>query len=637
MHHKLLAVAAAGLLALHGVGCGGGAPGAVEALAAERASATSGDSRGSPFASSRPGMGATLYDGGVMFRVWAPNAMKVWVKGDFNDWNPWKGELGNERNGNFSTDIDGASRWQKYRYVIQTRSGELIERADPRSARIENSTGSSIVHDPGAYAWQSGYDVPDRRDVVIYELHIGSFHDSPGFGPGTFASARDRLEHVRSLGVNLVQVMPVAEFAGDFSWSYNPAFPMAPESAYGTPEDLKNLIDVAHGLNVGVALDVVVNHFGPSDLSMWCFDGECFGKGGVYFYTDWRAETPWGATRPDYGRQEVRDYIRDMMMMWLHEYRADGLRVDGTKWVYSTDSGASIPEGYQILRSLNDEVHTTAPWKLMVAEDHTGEHITKSTYDGGAGFDSQWDASFSHQVRGALEAQNDADRDLYSVSNAITARYNGQPMQRVIYLESHDETANGKSRLAESIWPGNASGWAAKKRSTLGAAILFTSPGIPMLFQGEEMLEDGYFQAEDPLDWDKSVRFGGIIELYRQLIHLRRNWDNNTRGLRGDNVNVFHVNNSDKLMAYHRFDAGGPGDDVVVVANFSTYPRYDYVIGFPRCGMWQPRFNSDWSGYAGDFGNTPLYATDAWSEARDGLPCAGRVTVGPYSVVILSQ
>ncbi len=588
-------------------------------------------------ASQRPGMGATLYQGGVMFRVWAPNAARVWVTGDFNGWNQRANELGNEFNGNFSADVDGATRWQKYKYVIETRSGATLERADPRSARVENSSGASIIHDPGAYAWQSGFEMPWRNDLVIYELHVGTFHDAPGGGPGNWRSATDRLEHVQSLGVNLLQVMPVMEFAGDFSWGYNPAFPFAPESAYGSPEEMKQFVDAAHGRGLGVSFDVVVNHWGPSDLAMWCFDGDCLGNGGVYFYSDWRSYTPWGATRPDYGRVEVRSYIRDAAMMLLHEYRADGLRIDGTKWIYGTDSGGSVPEGYNLLQNLNNEVDSTQPWKVMIAEDHTGAHVTRSSSAGGLGFDMQWDASFSHRVRAALEASSDAGRSLYEVAGAVTANYNGNALERVIYLESHDETANGKKRLAESIWPGKADSWASKKRSTLGAAILMTSPGVPMVFQGQEMLEDGWFAAEDPVDWERSKWFGGIIDLYRTLIHFRRNWDNNTRGLRGSNVNVFHLNDADKLLAYHRWDNGGPGDDVVVVANFSSYPRYDYIIGLPRCGTWYPRVNTDWAGYSGDFNNTPAYPTEAWGEGRDGLPCAARVTVGPYSAVILSQ
>jgi len=142
-------------------------------------------------------------------------------------------------------------------------------------------------------------------------------------------------------------------------------------------------------------------------------------------------------------------------------------------------------------------------------------------------------------------------------------------MQRVIYTESHDEVVNGKSRVPEEIWPGHADRWFSRKRSTLGATMVFTAPGIPMIFQGQEFLEDGFFQDTDPLNWGRLRTFGGIHLLYRDLIRLRRNWFNHTRGLRGQHINVHHVNNAEEVIAFHRWEHGGPGDDVVVVANFA--------------------------------------------------------------------
>ena len=584
------------------------------------------------------GMGAIPHDGGVTFRVWAPNAAHVFVKGDFNDWNPWGDELASEGNGNFSAFLGFAKAGHKYRFVIQTWDGQNLERNDPRAQWVENSIGAGIVHDPAAYWWNSNdFHAPGFNEQVIYEMHIGTFNDSPGFGPGNWRSAIDRLDHLASLGVNMVDLMPVMEFAGDFSWGYNVAYPFAPESAYGSPEDMKAFVDAAHERGIGVIVDVVANHWGPSDLPMWCFDGPCFGKGGIYFYSDWRAETPWGNTRPDYGRPEVREYIKDQAMMLLHEYRVDGLRWDSPKLVRTTDGNTALPDGYGLLQWLNDTVDGSQPWKIMIGEDFGGAFVTRSTGSGGAGFDSQWAGEFVHPIRRALVTMNDQDRNLYEVRDAIAQSYNGQPSQRVIYTESHDEVANGRSRVPEEIWPGNAGSWASKKRSTLGAALVMTSPGIPMIFQGQEFLEDGWFTAEDPLDWEKSKTFGGIIELYRRLIQLRRNFENNTRGLRGDGLNIHHLDNDQKLLAFHRWQAGGPGDDVVVVANFSGAPRYDVLIGFPRCGLWRSRFNSDWSGYSGDFGNTQSFDSEAWADPRDGMPCQGRVTVGPYSAVIFSQ
>ena len=162
---------------------------------------------------------------------------------------------------------------------------------------------------------------------------------------------------------------------------------------------------------------------------------------------------------------------------------------------------------------------------------------------------------------------------------------------------------------------------------------MFTVPGIPMLFQGQEFLEDEWFRDTDPLDWGKKQRFAGIFRMYQDLIRLRRNWDNRTRGLAGHRVNVFH----DKVIAFHRWDHGGPGDDVIVAINFANRSYDSYAIGFPREGRWRVRFNSDWSGYSPDFGDHPGYDTEAHSRPRDGLAFSGNIGIAPYSALVLTQ
>ena len=283
-------------------------------------------------------------------------------------------------------------------------------------------------------------------------------------------------------------------------------------------------------------------------------------------------------------------------------------------------------------------IASSQPWKLKSAEDF-GDHawLTKQTSWGGAGFDSQWDGGFVHPIREAVIQQEDAWRDMGKVKGAIEHNFNGQATQRIIYTESHDEVANGEARLPERIWPGNANSWASRKRSTLAAAIAFTSPGIPLMFMGQEFLEDGWFSAEDPLDWAKAESYSAITALYRDLAHLRRNWHANTGGLRGDHVNVFHTDNDQKIIAYHRWDNGGPGDDVVIVANFSGNWKQDYRVGFPRGGMWRVRMNTDWNGYSSDFGNTPTLDTEANGGGQDGMPTSASFQLGPYSVAIFSQ
>lgn len=586
-----------------------------------------------------PQAGAMPYDGGTTFRVWAPHASRVFVVGDFNGWHKDVDELLREPYSDyFSADVDGAHHGQQYKYVIYNNGNE-IWRPDPRARQVTNSVGNSVIVDPGAFSWAAhDFHTPPWNETVIYELHLGTFHDEPGWGPGNWRSATDRLAELADLGVNVVQVMPPAEFAGDFSWGYNPAFPFAPETAYGSPDDAKRFIDEAHHRGIGVIIDVVHNHYGPSDVPMWCFDGEClgWGNGGVYFYTDWRQETDWGP-RPDYGRTEVRDFITSNVAMWLHEYRADGLRWDSTVSMRKA-GGAELPEGWSLLQRANDLVDGDHPWKLMIAEDLQNDPwLTKPTHQGGAGFDTQWDGEFVHPMQRNLILQHDHDRSMAQIRDAILHRYDADALRRVIYTESHDEVANGKSRVPEMIWPGNAGSWYSKKRATLGIAMVMTSPGIPMLFQGQECLEDGWFDDGDPVDWGKCHTYAGIRTMVRDLVHLRRNLRGTTGGLRGNHVNVFHVNEGAKVIAFHRWDRGGPGDDVVVVANWSGQAFASYELGLPRGGTWHVRFNGDWKGYDGDFGDTPSHRVTAWDGGRDGLPYHGTVGVGPYSVVILSQ
>ncbi|MEY2796300.1 MAG: 1,4-alpha-glucan branching enzyme GlgB [Planctomycetota bacterium] len=595
--------------------------------------------------SARPGVGANPYFGtpaGTTFRVWAPNATAVRVAGTFNGWNSTSHPLVTEGNGYWSADVNYCYAGAQYKYVITGPAG-TVWKNDARARQLTNSVGNSIVVNPNAFSWQvNNFQIPSWNELIVYELHIGTFGQTPkGTVPANFDQARAKLDHLADLGVNAVQIMPFWEFPQSISWGYNGSYPYAVESSYGTPTDLKEFVDAAHARGIAVFSDLVFNHLGPNDLDLWQYDGWSQNNGGgIFFFQDSRANTPWGNTRPDYGRGEVRQYIRDNALYWLDEYRLDGHRMDGTKYIRKVDqAGPEIPEGWSLLQWINDSVNAQFPAKISICEDlDNNAWLTKTTGAGGAGFDSQWDAQFYWPVRGNLITQNDADRDMWAIRNAIMAGYNGDAFQRVVYTESHDEVANGQSRMPEAIWPGNASSWYSKKRSTLGAAVVMTSPGIPMLFQGQEFLEDGWFQDTDPVDWSKKTTFAGINALYRDLIALRKNESGLTRGLTGQSTNVHHVNNSWKVLGFHRWMNGGEKDDVIVVMNFSSTPRSGYRVGFPRDGRWKVRFNSDWNGYSSDFANMGTYDLDAsYSTPWDGLPASGIFDIGAYSCVIFSQ
>lgn len=603
-------------------------------------------------AKSRPGMGAIPHESGVAFRVWAPHAEAVFIVGDFNNWSADANPMMQDE-GLWYQDISSASIGDEYRYRIVNGDHELL-RIDPYAREVTNSVGNGVVHDP-VFDWRGDdFHLPPINELVIYELHLGTFHDSDDAETDKFSEAIQKLEYLKRLGINVIEIMPLAEFAGDLSWGYNPACVFAIENSYGGPTGFKRFVQAAHQAGIGVILDVVYNHFGPSDLDLWQFDGWSEnGQGGIYFYNDWRAETPWGATRPDYGRGEVRQFIRDNAMMWLEEYHVDGLRMDMTVYVRSVrgdgDPGGDLPDGWSLIQWINREVRERFPGRITIAEDlHNDDRLTQPVEQGGAGFTTQWGARFVHPVRAAVITPSDEQRSLESVRGALTAFYNGDPFQRVIYSESHDEIANGKSRVASEIDSKNPDSWAAQKRTTLAAVLIFTAPGIPMLFQGQEFLEDGWFQDSVPLDWDKSEEFSGLVRMYRDLIRLRLNKSNTTRGLTGSGLNTFHQNQADNVLAYHRWHQRGPGDDVVVVLNLSHIPHENYKLGFPVPGIWRLRLNSDWNGYSRAFANqhcadvhanTDSLATEDNSKVavRDGFPASGMINIGAYSVLIFSQ
>jgi 1,4-alpha-glucan branching enzyme len=608
-------------------------------------------------------MGATPYDddagSGVTFRAWAPFGSSVHVAGSFNSWSETQDPLYHEGNGYWSADIPAAKVGDEYKFVMNSGQPKATWRVDTYAREVKNSNGNGVIAPSTPFQEPAGYSMQPWNELVIYELHVGTFTEDPINGPkqnekhrGTFRSIIPKLSYLKDLGINAIQLLPANEFATDISWGYNPAHLFAIETSYGGPDGLRDLVQAAHQNGIAVIFDVVFNHWGPPDIdnSVWRFDGwyeDIYG--GIYFYNDWRADTPWGAcNRPDYGRGEVRQIIRDSAMRWLQERHCDGLRWDATNFIHNVKGREDYPDdpnnlsgwGWNLMKWINDEKNYYQPWKLSIAEDmQQNPWLTKPTSENGAGFDSQWDAGFHHPVRSALTASDDNDRNMWAIKAAIENRYNANACSRVIYTESHDEVAskNGKRRLPEDIHPGQADSWESKKRSTLGAALAFTSPGIPMILQGQEMLEWIPFDDVNFVDWSKLEQYKGILYLYRDLIRLRRNCFDNTRGLRGQHCNVFHINNDEKVIAFHRWEYGGTGDDVVVILNFKNQTHDSYTIGFPRPGYWYVRFNSDWNGYSNNFDNHNSYNTTADWGTYDNMPCQGNIGIGRYSAIILSQ
>jgi 1,4-alpha-glucan branching enzyme len=584
--------------------------------------------------------GATPYEGGVEFRVWAPNAKAVAVIGEAAGTAPGRRELAAEPGtGMFSARIDGARAGQRYRYAITTQDGAEVTRLDPRARGIADN--ESVIVDPRSYVWKTKAFTPTTRDAaVVYEMHIGSFHAPGGTNSGTFVTALDKLDSLADLGVSTIELMPVNGHGGH-GWGYGPQQWFAPHAAYGSPDELRRFVDEAHARGISVVLDVVYNHYdGWAGAPLRCFDGTCPGtSAGVYFFEqDPYRRTPWGP-RPNFAKKEVADFLTDNVFAWTTEYRLDGFRQDSVSNIRALDGQGSVPGGVDLLKRMNEVTLAARPGALLVAEDLKGQaSITAAQDAGGLGFATQWDGGFHWAVTAAATAGTDDARNIGSVRDALLGSYNGDAMQRLLYVESHDTAGNDGARLPARIDAADHSSYAARKRAMLAAGVLLTAPGVPMLFMGQEMLEDIKFIPQPtPLDWSKATSNSAVRAFYKDMIRLRRDLDGVSGGLRGKNIAVSHINdaNGNKVLVYRRWNKGG--DDVMVVVNFSAkkYARYD--VGVPGTGTWQARVDSDATKYGSDFGTATNTAVTVMATPRDGLAATAALTLGPYAVVVLTR
>lgn len=616
-----------------------------------------------PVSSNRSGMGAIPYEGGVTFRVWAkfPAQGKVAVVGDFNSWKTDTNPLGPDGDsGYWSVDVPGAKIGDEYQYFIPG-AGNGGFKMDPYASSISQTSGfMHAVVTPRDTAYVGGYTTPKWNEAVIYELHIPTFTSVDAAHEGDFDTAFAKLADLADMGINAIEIMPLGQFKGISATGYNPGYIFAVEDSYGGPDEFRDFVNNSHAIDVAVILDVVYNHLGDTDL--WQFDGwftpdrfcpfphtrPVETQGGIYFYQDSRAHTDFAHTRFDFGRPEVQQYVLDNVLRWTHSRFVDGLRFDSVVNIRGVQVGADyefdLPDGKALLCRVNQELQQTQPWKLTIAEDlQNYGAITQPVDQGGFGFGAQWNNSFCFALRNAVLEFDDAARPISTIAYEINAISGAAAFKTVIYSENHDrnDPGQGGGRINQMISPGSSDSWAAKKRSTLAAAVVLTSPGIPMLFQGQEFMEWRPFPTSgnpnpEPIDWSLRDKFSGIRNLYRDLIYLRRNWFNNTRGLRGANTHVLPVFD-DNMLIFHRWDQGGASDDVVVVCNFANQGHASYTIGFPSGGMWRVRFNSDAGSYDAFFSNWNSFDTSADGPPLNGMPCSGNIEIAPYSCIILSQ
>ena len=587
-------------------------------------------------------MGAVLSDGAVTFRVWAPHAEKVFVGGSFNNWSKNEISLEIEDNGYWSVITEKASEGDEYKFFIEYE-GEVLARNDPYAFEVTNSNGNSIIRTLD-FKWDDeDFKMPSWNELVIYELHVGTFNRSSPNTVGTFEDVIAKLDYLKELGINCIELLPVAEFAGGISWGYNPAHPFAIEQDYGGPDAFAKLVNEAHKKGIAVIMDVVYNHFGPSDVDLWQFDGWSENdKGGIYFYNDHRSDTPWGDTRPDYGREEVRQYLRDNALMWIEKYHCDGLRMDATSYIRYEGGGlgydTEIEEGNILMRDINVEIREKYPHVLTIAEDLKGDsRVTDAIEHDGLAYGSQWDMNFVHPVREVIEDTHDDGRDLQKVVDALEFTYSNDAFSRIVYTESHDEVANGKARVPEEIQPGDAESDFAKKRALLGIVLTLTAPGIPMLFQGQEFIEDEYFQDTEALDWDKEKKHRGIEKLVSDIIKLRTGNTEGGKGLRSQHIEILHLNHQTKILAYKRFDADDTTQPVLIVLNFSNQDFEDYGIGLNENESFNLRINAGNKIYDPAFSQLPVDDLEVVEANTDEKQWTGKVNIPAYGALVFTK
>lgn len=577
--------------------------------------------------SSRSGMGALPYADangtGVMFRTWAPNASSVSLRGSFNGWGTTalaKDMPGGNWNGNWSADVPGARAGQEYKFDL---NGSW--RKDPRGRRVVNSAGNSIVYDHGSFDWggDSSFSPIWRNDLVIYEMHAGSYN-AEDWLPSTFDECVEKIPYLKSLGVSAIQLMPINEFPGDRSWGYNPSDLFAIEASHGGPDAFKRLVKACHENGLAVLLDVVHNHYGPSDLEMWQYDGwSQNGLGGIFFYNeDWKAVTDWGRTRPDYGRAEVKDFIQAQIQMFVEDYHVDGFRWDSVYNIRNY-SGTWNQAGSDMLSQVNGWLIANHPGVFRIAEDHA--------FDTDVGFEAQWDHDFLSDIRYLATAANDSDRNM----DTLAAHLRNEGFDRVVYVESHDTCGdlNSKHRLPYDVQNNDPEGYFPKKRALLANTVALIAPGIPMIFAGSEMHEWYTFSNNQALRWSNTNSHAGIVKAYADLIHLRRNSAGVSGALKQPgNINVHHVNNAAKVVGMVRWDQGGGADDLVIAINASATVQNNYEMAFPSSGTWHCLYNSDSKSYDDEFGGVGPAIGASFSAGANAA-----LSLGAYSMQIFSK
>lgn len=557
---------------------------------------------------------------GVVFAVWAPNALQVAVIGDFNNWDASAHPMHSSDAGIWSLFIPKLDQFAVYKYRITTQNGEQLDKADPFGfAMEERPRTGSVVANLDRYQWQDHRWLAARQDLQsldrplsIYEVHLGSwrrvFDEQWGQRYLSYRELADTLiPYVKEMGYTHIELLPISEHPFDGSWGYQVLGFYAPTSRFGTPEDFMYFVDCCHLADIGVLLDWVPAHFPKDSAGLNCFDG-------TQLYAH---ENPlqgehqdWGTLIFNYSRNEVRSFLISNALFWIDKYHIDGLRVDAVASMlyldYSRQEGQWIPNEYggrenlaaiSFIRKVNEVVHGIFPGVLTIAEESTSwPMVSRPTYLGGLGFSLKWSMGWMH------------DTLRYMAKDSLFRRFHHNEMtfgllyafhENFVLPISHDEVVHGKGSLLNKM---NGDEWRkfANLRAYLG--FMWAYPGKKLLFMGCEFGQRQEWNHDTGLQWQslEAPQHCGVHRLARDLNLVYRHEaalhqvDFDWSGFRWIDAN----DSDNSVLSFLRF-AKDPGSFVVVVCNLTPVVRENYRIGVPQPGAYQELINTDLALYGG--------------------------------------
>lgn len=588
---------------------------------------------------------------GVFFAVWAPNAKRVSVIGDFNHWDGRRYPMRNRgASGIWELFIPDLNEGENYKFEIKIQSDTIIEKADPYAFKTEMRPKTcSIVHSFGTYAWNDGDYMRNRETydfhkmpVSIYEVHLGSWKRRNG---NDFLSYReladDLVNYVFEMGYTHIELLPVAEHPFDGSWGYQVTGYYAPTARFGEPDDFCYFVDKCHEKGIGVIVDWVPAHFPTDDFALGKFDGTC-----LYEHHDPKKgfHTDWHTLIFNYGRNEVRNFLISNALFWLDYYHVDGLRVDAVASMlyldYAREEGDWMPNEYggkenieaiEFMKRLNEQVYKEHPGVMMIAEESTAwSGVSKPTYLGGLGFGFKWNMGWMNDFLEYI-AKDPVYRKYHH--NNLTFSMIYAYTENFVLVLSHDEVVHGKASIISKM-PGD--DWQKFANVRLALGFMFSHPGKKLLFMGQDFGQWHEWNYQQSLDWHL-LQWEPHQQLKDYVKVLNTIYKENP-ALYGQDfeINGFEwVNCNDWEASVVSFIRKGADEDdmILVVCNFTPIPRYNYRIGVPKHCKWKEVLNSDAHYYGGSgMGNCGGFWSDnvQWDNRKYSL----NLTLPPLGIMM---